>query len=1602
MSCAQIDGRRARRVLGGVFLQTLFAAVTLVWALGEHPAERNQASAGFHIQQRTEAPPGQSVALEVELATTMTGLGFIGHCATAGGGRFVAASGSGDAAASVTVPFHLRSELDVTLFVRCSRPSFVEQPLSVRDGQVAAIRVKVDDSPFVLVDVLALSSEWSWRKWHSTQAIRLAPGSHAVIMEIPAGVAVDQVLLSADSVLRPTGILQNTERAQWAGEKIFFSDRFMQSAADPTQWQIQGGTWRVADVTTSPSKSPTHSANAFSFACRLDETSDAGAVTSAAEPSGRPGLALTGHPQWRNYSIQAAVRPKGARRGGFGLVACWQDENNYILFRCPATNGPDAGSAFEMVRVRDGAEQVLASFAGSLQADRWYVLELVADGGRLSASVDRSEILHARDFSLLAGKAGLYSVAAGEVVFDDVLVRSVWWLDEVFGEPPAAQWDAVSGSWRRTQDGLLCVSRGRSIYLLSVTPQDEHVATVEFVPSRGAFGLIFALADQDNFAFAAFERDSGGRIIEVREGRVGELAATSVAPSKMRLSTLTLDRRADEVRIFLDGRLALRSSLPDGMASCAGLYGEGASGTLVRRFTLRKAQEANLREHASPTFSAEETMSNWANPLREWTPQRSGQVTALWHNKHFFGDIAISFSPQNSSVLRGIVLAAEDERITSGYFMSVQSAEDGSLVELRRRDERVAYKEISGAPARLAFSRQGSLLQVLLDDEPALMWEDAEPLRGSRVAVFCETVLTPQMVSIQGAQVDDFYFSDAPVDWRADCGQWEITNRWDCSPGWSWYGATTNEAAILWNRQSYLGDQSIDVFASFKMLTGKSIYYRTGDINLTFCADGRTLESGYTLLYGGWGGGRTALLRRGQVVAQTADPAFVPPQIQDGMPGTEQLHRRWFWINLTRRGNRITASIDGVKALEFIDPEPLNGSRFAVWTVNNWIMLARARVAYSSKGPREPEYLASDPAIAVAPSKDAPFLASASSETHPCVFYDFERTTKPWKGGSSDGIILSRVRRRSSGHALRIHTLRPGLVEAAVLETGALDLAALRKLSLDYRATPYAKLHLYLEVAGQMFAVQFVGPIDRDGPVPVVGSMSDVRVDGQWHRASIHLADALEAILPPGTPMVLQRLSIGHIAPPTLHYDTVGLDGYNPPGTMLELDNVIFHSASSADPAVVVRLAAGEPAATKASVTRRDYDEPTGNASSSVEYSFAGLSDGLWFIHAAAQSSDGQWSEPVHYPVEIDRRPPAIAKVTPPPGQRTAATRLVLQIAEDGAGIDLETFRAIVNGEAVLHDSAAVSWEAKSGTISIDLERLATRLADGALLTLAIENLADRAGNSLSGRPEYRWRFDRSLDRKGPSIFSVTSSQVPPLGDTFEDDNWRSRWKADPGKGALLMRTSGAAASGRSALMAVCDQYESRFLFGTQWPQFDAQDYPLLAFDYRAGPGLRTDLFIEPANVAIRFLDQDNPSRKVGVFVGVEADGAWRSMMFNLKQALQSVYGGGAMPVSRVFFADSQRLGNALGETLYLDNFRVIPRAKSFPLEWQWEASDVSGVASHAWAVSRIEDSPRWLTCDEPRASVESLPPGRYHFRVKCIDSVGNASISEPIEFVVE
>lgn len=264
----------------------------------------------------------------------------------------------------------------------------------------------------------------------------------------------------------------------------------------------------------------------------------------------------------------------------------------------------------------------------------------------------------------------------------------------------------------------------------------------------------------------------------------------------------------------------------------------------------------------------------------------------------------------------------------------------------------------------LSLGRVGEEIVLSAAGRPLLTARDERSAPGRTVGWFSHgTEVLAEDIALYAKTLTDYSFNSAPTDWRVASGIWEVSNRWTCDPRWSFFSGRERDAtAALWNKRPLRGDFTIEFYVGNKMDperqdSGRYTYAK--DMNLTVCADGDNLDSGYSFLFGGFGNTLTCAYRGRERWAIPAEGSSI---VID--PGG--LHRRWYHIAVSRRGNRFEMRVDDKLVLSREDPAPLEGGHWALWTRDNGIMVARVRVCAEEIGaPDSPDLVRPRPSRSI-------------------------------------------------------------------------------------------------------------------------------------------------------------------------------------------------------------------------------------------------------------------------------------------------------------------------------------------------------------------------------------------------------------------------------------------------------------------------------------------------------------------------------------------------------------------------------------------------------------------------------------------------------------
>ncbi len=794
---------------------------------------------------------------------------------------------------------------------------------------------------------------------------------------------------------------------------LYFVDDFGRAAGDIGAWiTTPGSQWEVRSL-----DNPARSSNAFVY-----------------QGMGE-GWSLIGHPFWDRYELEVSVL--GTAGGTIGLVAAASSTEHegrparYCLFRWHGrgeaeksgektlagggSGGDAAGSetppaGMELVAVEHGQERVLASAPGVYRPGQWYRLRLRCIDGRLRAFVDGREILSASDPAFAGGRAGLYIDSAKPIEFDDFRLLSA--VEVVADEVPmfralASEEDSAGVPWQ-----LYAGHPKPGAPTIAVTGEDDWAdmalrARVSD-PVTADFGLVVAFRDPGNYlACRISPSEKKQALIQVSRGGEAVLSESAWTPPVSGEIAL----RYEDGVLRSGGLVAYVPEVPNGRVGA--FVGNADPKTLdaaspaLPRFTDFRAEVLPPPRGVvsiNEVFDQEKLMKHWSGTQGEWKTGANvpkGYKAVYWHRARHYGDCALeALLPQNQKEKWKLALSVcKPEDVAgkrNGYVLVCARSGDELGLALSRDGEDVAAEtlDLETDPARLRLRRAGGLLVAYLDDRPVLVWRDPEPLEGSRIAWAHDpgVEIDPAAVQIYSHSVLDYSFNNAPVDWRGAGGVWQVQNRWECDPRWTfmagmppylaaeraeayarvskdrakWLVESLKEQlalqpdpksrlAAIWHKGAFPGDVTVEAFVGPMMDQKRNReeghYKHIKNFAITIGGDGESLRSGYACIFGYEDNKKSVILRDGEVVARVAK----------GIPLKKiNIHRNWFRLRVVRRGSTVSFSVYtqirngseeetliGEDVLVIEDDKPLTGDRVALWTYDSGMVVARVRVSAS-------------------------------------------------------------------------------------------------------------------------------------------------------------------------------------------------------------------------------------------------------------------------------------------------------------------------------------------------------------------------------------------------------------------------------------------------------------------------------------------------------------------------------------------------------------------------------------------------------------------------------------------------------------------------------
>ncbi|MGI5817865.1 MAG: hypothetical protein ACOX9R_07175 [Armatimonadota bacterium] len=1306
------------------------------------------------------------------------------------------------------------------------------------------------------------------------------------------------------------------------------------------------------------------------------------------------------------------VIPADAIRAEGGLVVVTHEgDAEWLVFQV----GLDEVSV--AVRRAEGVTE-LATAQAALPADGGQVvLKRTLDG--VSVAYDASTVLRAEADLPDGGRWGV--VDAPVTLLDEIMLQptdAIVFADDFMrlpGQP--ATWDRLGGDWRVAQLESARFSANAFTLLGSATAAGPALATagywfyedltvevsVRSSVAAGGFGVGLAGQPDGDCHLLRFLPQSDARgvlqLVRVRRGEetvLDEAAAVAHPDEWHRLAISGVRGRlsgalngvelvAVEAPTLAHGQIALWVA---GTEPVAFDDVEAYSGPRAVQSPVVLSYEAQAADPAAQAFIGDQYMQEWADERDQWLPGSGG----VWHAGHYWGDVELAWEVTERSLGDGVALhicvPASGETLSppadagEGCRLELAPAEGTLAMTLREGAEvraRVA-PAMPELPVTATLRRTGDRVEALLGDEIVGSFEATTPAGG-------KVGLTGRMARRQAGRLRivsrnmiDSTFRAAPTDWHIGSGEWGVSSRWDCTPRWSWFQGRSDDLASVWTRRQFGGDLVVEFFAGISMDQPWAPFYQhPGNLCVTLGGDNATPGSGYSLIFAGWGNSAAGIFRRGELVAKVE--GFTMPDILDSLGGTtgrddaHKLHNEWWRIRAERIGSTVRLLVDGKLAASFDDPEPLPGGAVGIWTLNQAMTVARARIYYEESEHAMPG-LAEE--REVRPIEGVPLPRFGP----PRVVSTFEHGISGWEA-AAPGSCEVRLAERDAGRCMEIVNPTAGGSFAVTAPFEDVDLRRHPLLAFEYAIPEDVCIDAFVTVGGRRHRVTLTG---RDEPAPGIeelGRVADVRADDRWREARIDLLGLLAPQFEADRPLVLDALEFAAYAAP--EYMRAGVGG-NPAGASWRLDNVYLGGVASG--AVTLQTARDlTVAAPGCGVTR---DIRAGRAEHRVAPRRSGL------VPVTLSSGRRMSTDLIAFDVE----PPSIEPLEPRPGESWLAPALTVAISDAGpAGIDECSLEAGIADRRLRWGDSGLGWDAAECTLVLDLREIDLQLAAGDPVEVRVI-ASDRVGNRAAPL-ELTFTPDPAADSSPPEPPALTGGPSPLLDADFESGlSPIEPWGVDA---AVELRRARGPAEGNPdggawCLEAHCTKLGGLFGVSLGCAPFEASRFPVLQFDYCAPEELRVDLIVavDGSRRVIKFTDNDQ-TWPVSGRIDAVTDGRWHRATVDLHAMLASAFGRNApLVVTEIAFASSGWPGNREGTRWWLDNVRLHAALDlSAPAgDLTLVSRDESGLRGFAWLVdgSPASEPPADATAGELRAALAGLSGRLTWLHAAAIDGAGNRS----------
>ena len=488
------------------------------------------------------------------------------------------------------------------------------------------------------------------------------------------------------------------------------------------------------------------------------------------------------YPSADRYFLEAAVQPEFDSE--VGIIAAYQDNNNYLLFRWqPRDYGASDAAKAELLAVVNGEPKVLATCARGFNPGQWYTLRLNFSWQRVQALVDGTLLMDAANPGPSEGRIGLYAanaVAPRRVKLNDIDIpsaaASAGTPAGTAGKPGIVRFDNVhmgdwstvqgfagdspylvqsAGTWAASGEQTTAQTPG---WLLTGDVHEAYYVMTSAVqlPEDGNAVLLFGINGQgDGYAWVLSPR--GQQLRAISGTTLGaEITHSPHAVKPGAWVNVRVEADGAFFSLFCNDEQVMDHYQAGHTGGRCGIMAASA-GLAVKSFTITPAAQKQRRIEIPERFRRDPSIGIWASSEAEWypafkpknfidtgwdspahigpaIPARTDDPGLYWHKGGHYHNVyvVIPVSPQNLS--GQVVYLATDYDQTRGYSLKLtKDGNDGKAQILRNGEPLGDYSFMLTRNTRIVFEHRGDFLILTSQEmDPEEAW-DVQEVRGENL-----------------------------------------------------------------------------------------------------------------------------------------------------------------------------------------------------------------------------------------------------------------------------------------------------------------------------------------------------------------------------------------------------------------------------------------------------------------------------------------------------------------------------------------------------------------------------------------------------------------------------------------------------------------------------------------------------------------------------------------------------------------------------------------------------------------------------------------------------------------------------------------------------